>query len=175
MGIEFSVVDSQKLSGVKIISPSVFKEPRGSIWSSFQSEDIDSLIPGKLVFKHDKFSTSYKNVLRGIHGDNKSWKMVSCVQGSIMQVVVDMRENSDTYLAWEAFDLGDYNHSSVLIPPGMGNAFYVNSNVATYHYKLAYEGDYIDHEDQFTIPWNDSKINIQWPSENPILSNRDKG
>ena len=135
MAIEFSVVDSQKLSGIKIISPSVFKEPRGSIWSSFQSEDIDSLIPDNLVFKHDKFSSSYKNVLRGIHGDNKSWKMVSCVQGSIMQVVVDMRENSDTYLAWEAFELGDDNHSSILIPPGMGNAFYVISNVATYHYK----------------------------------------
>ena len=175
MSIEFSFVDSQKLSGVKIISPSFFKEPRGSIWSSFQSEAIDSLIPGNLVFKHDKFSTSYKNVLRGIHGDNKSWKMVSCVQGSIMQVVVDMREKSDTYLAWEVFDLGDNNHSSILIPPGMGNAFYVNSNVATYHYKLAYEGGYIDYEDQFTIPWNDPRININWPSDNPILSDRDKG
>lgn len=175
MAIEFNVHNSNVLDGVKIITPSVFEESRGSIWTSYSSDSINHLLPSNLSFKHDKFSSSYKNVLRGIHGDNKSWKMVSCIHGLIKQVVVDMRKDSETYLKWEAFDLGDINHSSILLPPGMGNAFYVYSDLAIYHYKLAYPGEYIDHEEQFTIPWNDPTINIQWPTINPVLSNRDKG
>ena len=175
MAIEFIIKSSSKIEGLTIITPSAFTERRGSIWTSYHRDDLKHLIPDEIDFKHDKFSTSFKNVLRGIHGDNKSWKMVSCIEGSIKQVVVDMRKNSETYLNWEGFDLGADNRSSILLPPGMGNAFYVKSDIAIYHYKLAYEGDYIDHEDQFTIPWNDPRINIQWPSYNPILSDRDKG
>lgn len=173
MPIEFCISDSSILEGLKIVSPSCHNENRGSIWTSYSSDSIDPLLPKNLFFKHDKFSSSYKNVLRGIHGDSKSWKLVSCIQGSIMQVVVDMRKTSDTFLKWESFNLGDNNKSSILIPPGMGNAFYVKSEIATYHYKLAYDGDYIDAEDQFTISWNDPRIDIEWPTEKPILSNRD--
>ena len=61
----------------------------------------------------------------------------------------------------------------VLIPPGLGNAFFVKSEFATYHYKLAYQGDYVDSEDQFTVAWDDPRINIDWPSKDPILSERD--
>ena len=61
----------------------------------------------------------------------------------------------------------------VLIPPGIGNAFYVNSEKATYHYKLAYHGEYVDADEQFTVPWDDPRINIEWPSRSPILSDRD--
>jgi dTDP-4-dehydrorhamnose 3,5-epimerase len=173
VSLDFLIKSSPTLPGVKIITPSVNDESRGSIWTSYSSDYIDSLLPDGLFFKHDKFSSSFKNVLRGIHGDSKSWKLISCVQGSIMQVIVDMRNSSNTFLKWESFQLGDNNKSSVLIPPGMGNAFYVSSEVATYHYKLAYEGDYIDAEDQFTVSWNDPRINIDWPTQKPILSNRD--
>ena len=55
----------------------------------------------------------------------------------------------------------------------MGNAYYVISDNAVYHYKLAYEGDYIDANEQFTYAWNDASINIDWPIDNPILSDRD--
>ena len=91
-----------------------------------------------------------------------------------MQVVVDMRKTSETFLKWESFKIGDDNRLMILIPPNFGNAFFVLSEIATYHYKLAYEGKYFDVEDQFTIPWNDPRIGIRWPVDNPILSNRDK-
>lgn len=173
MALEFNINDSDILDGVKVISPSVFEENRGSIWTSFMNDPISSLLPLGLSFKHDKFSQSKRNVLRGIHGDHKSWKLVSCIQGEIQQVVVDMRKDSITYLKWQSFDLGDSNRSSILIPPGMGNAFYVASSSATYHYKLAYEGNYIDAGEQFTVPWNDPRLKINWRTEEPILSNRD--
>lgn len=173
MAIEFKVTQSLVLPGVKMITPSVFEESRGSIWTSYNSELLGDLLPAGLAFKHDKFSQSKANVLRGIHGDHQSWKLVSCIYGKIKQVVVDMRDSSDTYLEWESFDLGPQNRSMILIPPGMGNAFYVGSNSAVYHYKLAYPGDYIDADEQFTVPWNDPRLNISWPTDTPILSERD--
>ena len=82
------------------------KRIEGQFWTSY-NKDLDSLLPEELIFKHDKFSISNKNVLRGIHGDSKSWKLVSCVDGNIMQVVVDMRKDlSSSYLQWEGFELG---------------------------------------------------------------------
>lgn len=173
MTIEFSIVESEILSDVKIVTPSVFDESRGSVWTSYSSDFLSSLLPKGLSFKHDKFSNSHANVLRGIHGDHKSWKLVSCIQGQIQQVVVDMRKSSKTYLKWQSFDLGDQDKSMILIPPGMGNAFYVKSSSAIYHYKLAYSGNYIDADEQFTIAWNDPLLNIKWSTKDPILSKRD--
>lgn len=173
MSINFTIEESKKISDVRIINPSVYDESRGSIWTSYKSSQISTLIPDDLTFKHDKFSSSRHNVLRGIHGDDKSWKLVSCVYGSILQVVVDLRKDSSTYLEHECFNLGISDHRMVLIPPGLGNAFYVKSEIATYHYKLAYDGDYADANEQFTVAWNDPRININWPTSDPILSERD--
>lgn len=173
MVANFSITDSGILSGVKIVSPSIFEEKRGEIWTSYSLDLLRSLVPPDVTFKHDKFSQSHYNVLRGIHGDHKSWKLVSCISGAIMQVVVDMRPGSKTYLRWQSFELGSKNRTMVLIPPGMGNAFYVMSSSAIYHYKLAYNGEYIDADEQFTISWNDPKLGISWPTKAPTLSERD--
>ncbi len=175
MTISFEITESSIIDDLKIVNPSSFSDDRGVIWTSYSSESLSKILPGDLTFKHDKFSQSKQNVLRGIHGDKKSWKFVSCVQGAVMQVVIDLREQSKTYLKWESFNLGEENRSSIVIPPGMGNAFFVTTPMATYHYKLAYHGDYIDAEDQFTIPWNDERFKISWPNNNPILSERDQG
>ena len=174
MTIDFTSRPSEKLSGVTIITPSIFEEERGLIWTSYLDIKLKNLLPKDLYFKHDKFSESKFNVLRGIHGDNKSWKLVSCIYGSLKQVIVDMRKSSKTYLKWESFDLGNKNKSMILIPPGMGNAFCVTSSYAIYHYKLAYDGEYIDANEQFTIAWNSPKLNIDWPTSTPILLKRDR-
>jgi dTDP-4-dehydrorhamnose 3,5-epimerase len=173
MAFDFTIEESKLLKGVIIIRPSVSSDIRGSIWTSFLKGEIDKLLPIGLNFKHDKFSESTYNVLRGIHGDNKSWKLVTSVYGEIQQVVVDCREHSHTYLQWEKFVINKENQQLILIPPNMGNAYYVSSKNAVYHYKLAYEGDYIDANEQFTCAWNDASINIDWPTDNPILSDRD--
>ena len=162
------------MKDVFIIKPSISTDVRGNIWTSFIKNDIESLLPDNLYFKHDKFSKSKKNVLRGIHGDTKSWKLVTCVFGDIYQVVVDCRKNSSSYKKYEVFDINEINQISVLIPPKVGNAYYVKSNKAIYHYKLAYEGEYNDADKQFSYKWNDPTFNIKWPTKTPILSNRDK-
>lgn len=173
MSFEINISKSDNL-GLYVLQPSISSDNRGTIWSSFLSDEVDQFLPDNLKFKHDKFSESSKNVLRGIHGDNKSWKLVTCVFGEVFQVVVDLRRESNNFNKYESFLLNSHSPKTVLIPPRMGNAYYVNSRNAVYHYKLAYDGDYIDADEQFSVPWNDKNIAINWPSSNPILSSRDK-
>ena len=174
MSISFTKVYSKIIPDVCKITPTFFKEERGVIWTSFNYDKMRTILPENVNFNHDKFSKSKFNVLRGIHGDHKSWKLVSCIYGNIQQVVVDMRENSNSFLKNISYDLNDINKSMILIPPGMGNAFYVKSEFAIYHYKLAYEGEYVDADGQFSLAWNDPRLNIKWSTNNPILSERDK-
>ena len=173
MSFEIKTYNSKGLK-VKIFEHSISNDIRGNIWTSFSSENFDCHLPDNLKFKHDKFSQSSKNVLRGIHGDSKSWKLVTCVFGRIFQVVIDLREGSDSYRKYESFKIDSECPISILIPPGMGNAYYVESDKAVYHYKLAYEGEYIDADQQFSVKWDDPKINIEWPTNQPLLSERDK-
>ena len=174
MAIDFVIEESNIIQGVKLIVPSVSSDLRGNIWTSFIKDEIESLLPQGISFKHDKFSYSRGNVLRGIHGDNKSWKLVTCVHGEIHQVVVDCRTDSPTYLQWEKIIINAEHQVLVLIPPFMGNSYYVTSSEAVYHYKLAYEGEYFDADEQFSLKWNDPRIGIEWPTNEPILSERDK-
>ncbi len=171
---DFEIIESSIVKGVKIIIPSVHNDERGTLFTTFYKEVYDALIPNELEFKHDKFALTFNRVLRGIHGDNKSWKLVTAVYGEIVQVVVDNRLESPTYQKWESIKINGSQPKLILLPPGVGNAFYVSSNEALYHYKLAYSGEYFDAEDQFTLKWNDPEIGIEWPDERPILSNRDK-
>lgn len=171
---EFKIEKSDVIEGVYIFTPSYGKDFRGIIYTSFYKENFQNYLPKGLFFKHDKFSSSKKDVLRGIHGDTKSWKLITCVFGEIYQVVVDCRKESPTYKKWEAFTINSEEPKLILLPPNMGNSFFVNSETAIYHYKLAYDGEYLDAEDQFSIKWNDPSIGIKWPIESPILSGRDK-
>ncbi len=127
-------------------------------------------------FKHDKFAFNKANVLRGMHGDQKTWKLVSCAFGEIYEVVVDMRPDSPpTYRKWDAFELKASEYRQILIPPDFINGYYVQSENALFHYKLAYDGDYIDAGEQMTYRWDDETLNINWPCQYPpILQDRDK-
>ncbi len=171
---EFVVKKSKIFDDVIIIQPSVFEDLRGNIYTSYNNDIYNnSLLPERLDFKHDKFAMSRHNVLRGLHGDSKTWKLVSCVFGEILEVVVDMRKTSSTYMRWESFSLNADKYRQVLIPPGFVNGYYVQTKYAVFHYKLAYDGDYIDAGEQMTIAWNDKQLNINWPCNEPILQNRD--
>ncbi|EQB5881348.1 dTDP-4-dehydrorhamnose 3,5-epimerase family protein [Campylobacter coli] len=173
MAIEFDIQESKILKGVYIVTPNKFRDLRGEIWTAFTEEDLGDIVPKGLKFKHDKFINSHFNVLRGIHGDIKTWKLVTCVYGEVHQVVVDCRKDSPTYLKWEKFIINQDNQQIILVPAGFGNAHYVSSESAVYYYKCAYLGEYVDADDQFTYAWNDERIGINWPTNSPILSDRD--
>jgi len=156
------------INDVIIREQDAFTDYRGDLYTIWNNNNFN------LNFNHDKVSTSRKHVLRGIHGDNKSWKLVTCLYGEIYFVILDNRETSDTFLQWESMMLTDRNKKQVLIPPGVGNGFLVMSHRSVFHYKWSYEGKYPDVDQQFTIKWNDPIVGVDWPIDNPILSKRDK-
>ena len=125
-------------------------------------------------FKHDKFSLSKKNVLRGLHGDNKTWKLISCPYGKFLLVVVNCEKKTKDYLKWKSWILSHENGVQILIPPNYANGHLCLSDKCLFHYKLSYKGSYLDVKQQFSLRWNDPKLNINWEIKKPILSNRDK-
>jgi len=154
---------------VKKIKNSSFKDHRGYYWTSWKKNIIN-----KIKFNHDKFSLSKKNVLRGLHGDTKTWKLVSCPYGKFLLVVVDCNKKSKNYLKWRSWILSHENSLQILIPPNYANGHLCLSDHCLFHYKLSYKGSYFGASKQFSLKWNDPKLNIKWPIKKPILSFRDK-
>ena len=162
--------ESNTFPEIKIFQPSLFSDNRGDIWTIWEKENI---LPDDMEFKLCKFARSKKDSLRGIHGDFKTWKYMSCVQGEVFFIVVDVREHSKTYLKWESYILNDQNHIGVLVPPGFANAHLCVSETCLYHYMMSYEGDYLEPKEQVLLYWNDKRLNIDWPIGKPILAKRD--
>jgi dTDP-4-dehydrorhamnose 3,5-epimerase len=154
---------------LQIITNSSFKDKRGYYWTTWRKG-----IFKEHKFNHDKFSVSRKNVLRGLHCDFKSWKIITCVYGKVLLVVVDMRKKSKNYLKSKKIILSHIKPQLVLIPPYYANGHLCLSNVCVFNYKWSYKGKYIDAKKQSSYKWNDPKISIKWPIKKPILSNRDK-
>ena len=154
---------------IKIIKNKNFKDHRGLLWTTWKKSNFK-----KIKFNHDKFSLSKKNTLRGFHCDFKSWKMVSCVYGKFLFIVIDMRRSSKNYLKHKKWILDYKNQKSILIPPYYANAHLCLTDLCIFHYKWSYKGKYIDAKEQKSYRWNDPKFKIKWPIKKPILSFRDK-
>ena len=154
---------------IKKLINSSFKDHRGFYWTSWKKNN-----QVKLDFIHDKFSLSKKNVLRGLHGDSKTWKLISCPYGKFFLVVVNCVKSSKNYLKWKSWILSRENGIQILIPPNYANGHFCISEKCLFHYKLSYKGKYQDVNKQFSLRWNDPKLNIKWPVNIPILSKRDR-
>jgi len=163
-------VRDSNLTGVKQIYPSTdFQDHRGQ-YVELYNKEIFHKAGIKLEFIQDDISISKRNVLRGIHGDNETWKLISCLYGSIYFVVVNNDPNSEQYLNWQTFNLSEKNRHMILVPPKFGNGHLVTSEKAVFFYKQTTNYDI---SKQFTLKWNDNRLSIEWPISNPILSVRD--
>ena len=154
---------------IYIKNNSLFKDHRGLLWTTWEKKHFP-----KLKFNHDKFSLSKKNVLRGLHCDFKSWKLITCVYGKFLLVVVDMNKKSKNYLKHKKWILDYKKPKSILIPPHYANAHLCLTEICLFHYKWSYEGKYIDAKKQKSFNWKDPKLKISWPLKRPILSKRDR-
>ena len=158
-----------KLKGVKIFTESNFKDKRGILWTSWNKLKLN-----KINFNHDKFSLSKKNVFRGLHYDNKTWKLISCAYRKIFLVIVNLDKKSSQYMKSQTFTLSHNENIQILIPPKFANGHYCLSRECLFHYKLFYKGSYNDVKNQKNIKWSDKRLNIKWPFKKPILSQRDR-
>lgn len=165
-------VSKTGLDGVlKIRPPTIFEDFRGAYVETY-NEKLYTEAGVKVKFVQDDISVSSRNVLRGIHGDSETWKLISCLYGKFYLVVVNWDKNSPQFGKWESFVLSDQNRLQVLIPPRFGNGHVILSDSAIFHYK---QSTYYNRVGQFTIRWDDPKLNIWWPIKNPLLSQRDEG
>tara|TARA_B110001450_G_scaffold57121_1_gene53748 strand:- start:600 stop:1097 length:498 start_codon:yes stop_codon:yes gene_type:complete len=163
------IYSDKKLKEVKYFKSNSFKDKRGEIWTTW-----DNIYSNKLKFNLDKITTSKKGVLRGFHCDKKSWKLVSCISGEILSVIVDYRAKSKNYLNFTSFKMSGKNKKSLIIPPMFLNSWLCLSQDCVYSYKYSFNGKYYDVENQISVKWNDPNINFKWPNKRPILSKRDK-
>ena len=159
-----------KLDGVVLIKPYVFKDFRGT-YTEIYNKIIFEKNGKKIKFIQDDISISKKNVLRGIHGDKKTWKLISCLYGKFYLLVVNNEKKSKQYKKWVSFVLDDKKKHMVLIPPKFGNGHYVLSNKAIFYYK---QNTLYDRKSQFSINWKDKNFKFKWPCSRPIISKRDK-
>lgn len=165
-------VTRTSLDGVLLIEPPTrFEDFRGTYVETY-NEEIYRAAGIDVQFLQDDISVSSRHVLRGLHGDQKTWKLISCLQGKFYLVVINWDPTSPQHRKWQSFMLSDRNNLQVLIPPKFGNGHLVLSEQAIFHYK---QSTYYDREGQFTIAWNDPALGLWWPVKDPIVSQRDQG
>jgi dTDP-4-dehydrorhamnose 3,5-epimerase len=165
-------VSKTNLDGVLMIEPPTrFEDFRGTYIETY-NEELYRAAGVDVHFVQDDISVSSRHVLRGIHGDQKTWKLISCLQGKFYLIVINWDPTSPQYKKWQSFVLSEQNNLQVLIPPKFGNGHLVLSERAIFHYK---QNTYYDRDGQFTLIWNDPQLDLWWPVRDPIVSQRDQG
>lgn len=170
-------IDRTKFAQCLIITPEVFEDFRGDYVESYHQDRYNEELSKygiNVDFVQDDFSFSCRGVLRGIHGDDKTWKLISCPQGEIYYVVTCCDKDSDQFGQWQSFIITGNNRKQILVPPKHGAAFLALTN-CTFHYK---QSTYYEDCKQFTYAWDEPQFKIEWPLhsigfDRPILSKRD--
>lgn len=166
-------VTETKIDGVKIIQPKVFGDARGFFLETFEKKRYQEMLGIDLDFVQDNHSRSSRGVLRGLHFQqaNPQGKLVRVVRGEVFDVAVDIRPGSPTYGAWEGVILSEENKTQFWVPPGLAHGFVVLSDLADFEYKCT---DYYNPAQEGCLLWNDPQVGIEWPIDNPLLSEKDK-
>ena len=115
-----------------------------------------------------------KDTLTGIHGDNKTWKVLTCLEGKILVVLVNCDKKNKNFGKHYKLILKGSDFKSILIPPKIGNSYLCFDKKNLIYYKTFHNGKYNDYDKQFTYKWNNKDFKIRWPIKKPILSKRDK-
>ncbi len=157
-----------------LYQPDVFGDDRGYFMESYNQKTMNDL-GLDAVFVQDNESKSKKGVLRGIHFQtrNPQGKLVRCSQGTIYDVAVDLRPESETFGQWFGVELSSDNKTMMYIPPRFGHGFVVLSDEAVFNYKCS---ELYDPETDSGIMYNSEEINITWPEVDCdlIISEKDQ-
>jgi dTDP-4-dehydrorhamnose 3,5-epimerase len=161
-----------RLEGLVVIEPEVFGDERGFLVETFRADHWREL-GVDLDFVQHNHSRSQRNTLRGLHFQTEPGqaKLVRCSAGSIFDVAVDLRRDSPTFGQWEGHELDDRTHRQLLVPVGFGHGFCVLSEQADVDYQLS---SYYDPATESGIAWDDPAVGVEWPVDEPLLSERDR-
>ena len=162
-----------EIPDVCIIKPMVFTDDRGYF---FESYNHDKFLASALDlnFIQDNESRSMKGVLRGLHFQqhpSAQGKLVRVMRGAVLDVAVDIRRKSPTYGKWVSIVLTGDNKYMYWIPEGFAHGFLTLEDDTVFFYKCT---NVYNKASEGSIRWNDPDLNINWGTENPILSDKDK-
>lgn len=163
-----------KLEGVRLLEPTVFNDSRGYFFESFNDRKFEELTGFQVQFVQDNQSMSARGVLRGLHfqiGPKAQGKLVRVVKGAVFDVAVDIRSDSPTFGQWVGFELSEFNHRQLWIPPGLAHGFVTLQEDTVFQYKVT---EYWSKDHERCIAWNDPDLKIDWQFEGePIVSAKD--
>ncbi|MPT32646.1 dTDP-4-dehydrorhamnose 3,5-epimerase [Epilithonimonas hungarica] len=168
-------IKNTPLKDCYIIEPTIFEDDRGYFFEKYNEEKFEKLTGQNGHFVQDNISKSSYGVLRGIHlqkGEHAQAKLVSCLEGKVYDVAVDLREDSPTFGQWFGVELTPENKLQLYVPRGFGHGFSVLSETAVFAYKC---DNFYNKNSEGGVLWNDEKLKIDWqlPSEDIILSDKD--
>jgi dTDP-4-dehydrorhamnose 3,5-epimerase len=164
-------VSDTELPGVRLVEPDVYADDRGAFMETWNARDyghhgLDD------AFVQDNLSRSREGVLRGLHFQNPQpqAKLVSVLEGEVYDVVADVRPGSDTFGEWRGTVLSGENARQLYVPEGYAHGFVVTRGEALFHYKCT---DFYHPEADRVVRWDDPHLDIDWPVDDPILSEKD--
>jgi dTDP-4-dehydrorhamnose 3,5-epimerase len=169
-------IKSTPLKDCYIIEPTIFEDERGYFFEKFNEQKFEELTGMNGHFVQDNVSKSSYGVLRGLHlqkGEHSQAKLVSCLDGKVWDVAVDLREDSPTFGQWFGIELTDENKLQLYIPRGFGHGFSVLSDTAVFAYKC---DNFYNKESEGSVKYNDPDLNIDWKvkKEDIVLSEKDQ-
>jgi dTDP-4-dehydrorhamnose 3,5-epimerase len=159
------------IAGLLIIEPKVFGDARGFFLESYNERRYrEAGIHAGFV--QDNVSFSRRGILRGVHfqNPNPQGKLLQVLQGEVFDVAVDVRRSSPTFGKWHGLVLSSENKRQFYIPPGFAHGVLVTSDSALFQYKCT---ELYSPKDEMAVRWDDPAIGIQWPMNDPVLSERD--
>jgi len=163
-----------EISGAVIVEPKVFGDNRGWFYESYSKSEFEKFgIKADFVQDNRSFSAQ-KGTLRGLHCQTEpkaQAKLVSCTKGAILDVAVDIREGSPTYLKWVAVELNEENKKMLFVPKGCLHGFVTLTENVEVSYKV---DELYSPENDRSVCWRDPEIGVEWGVETPVLSEKDK-
>lgn len=166
-------IEPLPINGASLITTRLFHDNRGCFEVFWEKE---LLVPKSISFSPSNAHHSYNTLagtLRGIHFQKSPYgqtKLVSCVSGRVWDVMVDLRSDSNTFGNWHATELTAASGRAILIPAGCGHGFVTLEPHTTVAYLI--EGKYVPDAGR-VLRWDDAKLGIDWPCQDPILSDKD--
>jgi dTDP-4-dehydrorhamnose 3,5-epimerase len=160
------------ISGLLIFEPKVFGDTRGffmETWNRHRYQEAGLAVE----FVQDNVSLSRRGILRGLHfqNPNSQGKLLQVLSGEVFDVAVDLRRSSPTFGKWHGLVLSEANKLQFFIPGGFAHGFAVLSETALFHYKCT---DFYNPQNETTLRWDDPRVGIRWPIDQPTLSDKDR-
>jgi len=156
-----------------LLTPDVFPDDRGFFYEAYNSKNFNDLIGDNILFVQDNHSYTKRSVCRGLHYQKEPYeqdKLVRVLTGEIYDVIVDLRNTSNTFGQWHGEYLSSQNNNQLWVPKGFAHGFVVTSNEAIVLYKTT---EYYSPEYERTIKYDDPDLNIEWPIKIVTVSKKD--